>query len=405
MTTPLKGLRVFDISRILAGPTCTQLLGDLGADIIKVERPGHGDDTRKWGPPYLKDKDGIETRQSAYYLSSNRNKRSITIDISTPEGQALARRMIAQSDILVENFKVGGMEKYGLSYADLKPDNPGLIYCSITGFGQTGPYASRPGYDYLAQAMGGLMSLTGEPDGAPMRVGIGIADVMCGMYASTAILAALRHRDQTGEGQAIDLALLDTQVGWLISEGVSYLTSGDLPVRHGDEHANIVPYKVFKCADDYLVLAVGNDGQFIRFCAYAGIPELSRDPRFETNSNRIENRQELYEILPPYMEKKTRAEWLEGLEAIDVPAGPVNNIEQVFSDPQIIQRGMKLEMPLADSEGGSIDLISNPINLSGTPVSYRYPPPTIGEHTEELLRELLDLEPSEIDGLRERGVV
>ena len=405
MTAPLKGLRVFDLTRILAGPTCTQLLGDLGADIIKVERPGQGDDTRKWGPPYLKDRTGADTSQSAYYLSSNRNKRSVTIDIAQPEGQALAKRLIAKCDILVENFKVGGLAKYGLSYADLKADNPGLIFCSITGFGQTGPYAPRAGYDYLAQGMGGMMSLTGEPDGVPMKVGVGIADVMCGMYASTAILAALRHRDRTGEGQAIDLALLDTQIAWLINEGLNYLTSGELPKRQGDEHPNIVPYKVMPCADGHVIVAVGNDGQFARFCELAGAPELAEDPRFRTNSDRVRNRRALYDILPEYTVKKTQGEWLEGLEERGVPAGPVNNLDQVFADPQVIERGMKLTLPLEDSESGQVDLIANPIKLSGTPVEYRNPPPTMGQHTDQVLDELLGLESQEIARLKDSGVI
>jgi len=283
MTAPLEGLRVFDLTRILAGPTCTQLLGDLGADIIKVERPNAGDDTRKWGPPYVRDAAGRDTTESAYYLSSNRNKRSITLDISKPEGQALARRLIAHCDVMIENFKVGDMARYGLSYADLKEEFPGLVYCSITGFGQTGPYAPRAGYDLLAQGLGGIMSVTGEPDRPPMKVGVGIADVMCGMYATVAVLAALRHRERTGQGQYIDLALLDSQVAWLVNVGLNYLTSGEVPQRVGNEHPNIVPYNVMPCADGYVILAVGNDSQFVKFCAFAGRPDLAEDPRFTTN--------------------------------------------------------------------------------------------------------------------------
>ena len=288
-TGPLAGLRVFDLSRILAGPTCTQLLGDLGADVIKIERPGAGDDTRKWGPPYLKGKDG-DTDESAYYLASNRNKRSVTIDISKPEGQALAKRLIAKCDIMIENFKAGDMARYGLSHADLKGALPGLIYCSISGFGQTGPYAPRAGYDMLAQGIGGLMSVTGEPDRPPMKVGVGIADVMCGMYASTAILAALHHREKTGEGQYIDLALLDTQVAWLVNVGLNYLTSKEVPQRVGNEHPNIVPYNVLPSSDGFIILAVGNDSQFQKFCDFAGAPELAKDPRFATNEARVKNR-------------------------------------------------------------------------------------------------------------------
>ncbi|WP_282609682.1 CaiB/BaiF CoA-transferase family protein [Pelagibius sp. Alg239-R121] len=402
---PLAGLRVFDLTRILAGPTCTQLLGDLGADIIKIERPGQGDDTRKWGPPYLKDKDGGDTKESAYYLSSNRNKRSLAIDISKPEGQALAKRLIAQSDILVENYKVGGLAKYGLSYDDLKDEFPGLIFCSITGFGQTGPYAPRAGYDYLAQGIGGIMSLTGESDGAPMKVGVGIADVMCGMYASSAILAAIHHRSQTGEGQHIDLALLDTQVSWLVNEGLNYLTSGKVPTRLGNEHANIVPYKVLPAADGFFILAVGNDRQFKTFCDFAGAPELAEDPRFLTNSDRVRNREALYALLPDVTKRKTQQEWVDGLAGIHVPSGPVNSLDQVFEDPQIQARGMKLTMPYPESQSGDVDLIANPIKFSGTPVTYRRPPPSAGQHSEEVLNELLDLSEAEIAALRSDGVI
>ncbi|TQV80640.1 CaiB/BaiF CoA transferase family protein [Denitrobaculum tricleocarpae] len=402
---PLAGLRVFDLTRILAGPTCTQLLGDLGADIIKIERPGQGDDTRKWGPPYIRNTKGEDTKESAYYLSSNRNKRSLAIDISKPEGQALAKRLIAQSDILVENYKVGGLAKYGLSYDDLKDEFPGLIYCSITGFGQTGPYAPRAGYDYLAQGIGGIMSLTGESDGAPMKVGVGIADVMCGMYASSAILAALHHRTQTGKGQQIDLALLDTQVSWLVNEGLNYLTSGKVPTRLGNEHANIVPYKVMPAADGFFILAVGNDRQFKSFCDYAGAPELAEDPRFATNSDRVKNREALYALLPDVTKRKTQQEWVEGLADIHVPSGPVNTLDQVFEDPQIRARGMKLTMPYPESQSGEVDLIANPIKYSGTPVTYRRPPPTAGQHSEEVLQELLELSENEIAGLRDSGVI
>jgi crotonobetainyl-CoA:carnitine CoA-transferase CaiB-like acyl-CoA transferase len=402
---PLAGLRVFDLTRILAGPTCTQLLGDLGADIIKIERPGEGDDTRKWGPPYIKDVHGKDSRESAYYLSSNRNKRSLSIDISKPEGQALAKRLIAQSDILVENYKVGGLAKYGLSFEDLKDEFPGLIYCSITGFGQTGPYAARAGYDYLAQGMGGIMSLTGEPDGAPVKVGVGIADVMCGMYASSAILAALHHRTMTGKGQHIDLALLDTQVAWLVNEGLNYLTSGKVPKRLGNEHPNIVPYKVLPASDGFFILAVGNDRQFQSFCGFAGAPELASDPRFVTNPDRAKNREALYDLLPEITKGKTQQEWIDGLAGLHVPCGPVNSLDQVFEDPQIKARGMKLTMPYPGSERGEVDLIANPIRFSGTPVSYRRPPPTAGQHSQEILNELLELTEEEIAALRDGGII
>ena len=405
MTGPLEGLRIFDLTRILAGPTCTQLLGDLGAEVFKIERPDHGDDTRKWGPPFAKDAEGRDTTYSAYFLSSNRNKRSVTIDIALPEGQALAKRLLAKSDILVENFKAGGLARYGLAYDDLKADHPGLIYCSITGFGQTGPYAPRAGYDFLAQGLGGMMSITGEPDGEPMKVGVGIADVMCGMYAVAAILAAVHHRSKTGEGQHIDLALLDTQVAWLINEGLNYLTSGVVPRRLGNEHPNIVPYKVLPASDGYFILAVGNDRQFQRFCDFAGAPELAEDPRFRTNADRVMNREALYALLPDVTRRKTSAEWAEGLHRLGVPCSPVNDIAEVFEDPQVKAREMKLTMPLDAVEGGQVDLIANPIKFSGTPVTYRAPPPEAGQHTDAVLRELLGLESDELAALRDQGVV
>ncbi|MDJ0971177.1 MAG: CaiB/BaiF CoA-transferase family protein [Kiloniellales bacterium] len=404
MTAPLAGLRVFDLTRILAGPTCTQLLGDLGCDVIKIERPGEGDDTRKWGPPFLQNEAGEDSTEAAYYLSSNRNKRSLTLDIANKKGQALARRLIAGCDILVENFKVGGLAKYGLSYADLKDDCPGLIYCSITGFGQTGPYAPRAGYDYLAQGLGGIMSLTGPVDGEPYKVGVGIADVMCGMYAVSAILAALHHRHQTGKGQHVDLALLDTQVAWLVNEGLNYLTSGKVSKRQGNEHPNIVPYKVLPCADGYFILAVGNDRQFQSFCAFAEAPELASDPRFTTNADRVRNREALYALLPEVTVKKTQAEWVDGLAGLHVPCGAVNTLDQVFADPQVVHRGMHLKMPYPSSRSGEVDLIGNPIKFSETPVDYRHAPPTCGEHTDEVLLEF-GLSPEEIAGLKDGGVI
>ncbi|MEM7173575.1 MAG: CaiB/BaiF CoA-transferase family protein [Pseudomonadota bacterium] len=404
-TSPLAGLRVFDLTRILAGPTCTQLLGDLGADVIKIERAGQGDDTRRWGPPYLKDKEGNDTQQSAYFLCTNRNKRSFSLDIAKPEGQALAKKIIAKCDILVENFKVGGLAKYGLSYDDLKNEFPQLIYCSVTGFGQDGPYAARAGYDYLAQGMGGIMSLTGETNGSPMKVGVGIADVMCGMYASSAILSAIYHRDKTGRGQHIDMALLDTQVSWLINEGLNYLTSGEVPRRQADEHPNIVPYKVMPVADGHVIFAVGNDSQFRKFCQFAGIAEVADDPRYTTNSNRVKNRQALYDYLPKITKLKTQSEWLEGLAALGVPAGPVNNLQQVFDDPQVRHRQMQIEMPFEESATGKVSLIGNPIKFSETKVSYRRPPPRLGEHTDEILDELLKLEPAEVAEMKAREII
>jgi len=402
---PLAGLRLFDLSRILAGPTCTQLLGDLGADVIKIERPGAGDDTRKWGPPYLKGEGGKDTTESAYYLASNRNKRSVTIDIAKPEGQALAKRLIAKCDIMVENFKAGDMARYGLSHADLKGAQPALIYCSISGFGQTGPYAPRAGYDMLAQGIGGMMSVTGEPDRPPMKVGVGIADVMCGMYATTAILAALHHREKTGEGQYIDLSLLDSQVAWLVNVGLNYLTSRQVPQRVGNEHPNIVPYNVLPSSDGFIILAVGNDGQYQKFCDFAGVPELAKDPRFVTNELRVRNRKAIYELLPDITRRKSQAEWIAGLAKLGVPCSPVNTVDQVFADPQVRHRQMQIAMPHPLSASGSVDLIGNPIKYSGTPIDYALPPPYLGQHTDEVLKELLAMPETEIAGLRQRGIV
>jgi crotonobetainyl-CoA:carnitine CoA-transferase CaiB-like acyl-CoA transferase len=405
MNAPLAGIRVFDLTRILAGPTCTQLLGDLGAEVIKIEQPGKGDDTRGWGPPYVKDAQSRETTESAYYLSANRNKRSLSLDLSRPEGQEIARSLIARSDVLVENFKVGGLARYGLGYADLAPDFPELIYCSITGFGQSGPYAPRAGYDYLAQGMGGIMSLTGEPEGTPMKVGIGIADIMCGMYAAVAILAALRHREAGGGGQQIDLALLDSQVAWLSYEGLNYLVSGEVPERRGNEHPNIVPYRVMPAADGHFILAVGNDAQFARFADFAGAPELARDPRYRTNSARLGNRRELYDRLEDLTRTKTCREWLEGLEALGVPSGAVNRLDKVFADPQVQARGMQIAMPREGVADGEIPLIANPIRFSETAIEYRHPPPKAGEQSNEILDEVLGLSPAEIAKLASKGII
>ncbi len=404
-TGALSGIRIFDLTRILAGPTCTQLLGDLGADVIKIERPGHGDDTRRWGPPYVTDAAGRPTSESAYYLCANRNKRSLALDISRPEGQELARRLIARCDVLVENFKVGSLAKYGLGYEDLRREFPRLVYCSITGFGQTGALAPRAGYDFLAQGQGGIMSITGEPDGEPLKVGVGIADVMCGMYAAVAILAALRHRDATGEGQHIDMALLDSQVAWLVNEGVNYLVSGRVPRRLGNEHPNIVPYKAFESADGWVILAVGNDRQFRRWCDFAGAPELAADPRFATNSARVENRGALYARMLPIMRRKTTAEWVDGLADLGVPCGPVNDIAGVFADPQVRARGMRIDLPHPLAGGGTVPLIANPVKMSATPPDYRHPPPLLGQHTEELLRELIGATPEAIADWRAAGII
>ena len=405
MPGPLAGIRVFDLTRILAGPTCTQLLGDLGADVIKIEKTGAGDDTRKWGPPYVQDKEGRNTSESAYYLSSNRNKRSLAIDIATPEGQALAKRLIARCDIMVENFKVGDMARYGLAYTDLKAANPRLIYCSITGFGQTGPYAPRAGYDMLAQGLGGIMSVTGEPDRPPMKVGVGIADIMCGMYATVAILAALHHRDRTGEGQFIDLALLDSQVAWLATVGLNYLTSGKVPGRVGNEHPNIVPYNVMAASDGHVILAVGNDSQFVKFCNFAGHPEWAQDARFVTNERRIANRRAIYELIEPVLHARTQKHWVEGLAQIGVPCSPVNTVDQVFTDPQVLARGMKIAMPHALAGKGEVDLIGNPIKYSATPIDYRLPPPRLGAHSREVLKEMLDMDEAVFEALKRQGIV
>lgn len=389
---PLKGLRVLDLSRILAGPTCTQLLGDLGADIIKIERPGSGDDTRGWGPPFVTDKDGNDTRESAYYMCANRNKRSVAIDIANPKGAAVIRQLLKSCDILIENFKPGGLKKYGLDYPSLKADFPGLVYCSISGFGQTGPNAHKAGYDLMAQGYGGIMSLTGEPGGEPMKVAVGIADVVCGMYASNAILACLRHRDKTGQGQYIDLALVDSQIAWLINAGTNYLTSHQEPKRFGNQHANIVPYQVFEASDGHIILAVGNDGQYQRFCELIERSDLADNPRYATNRARLENRDELVAILADLISRWKKQDLLDGLEQRGVPAGPVNTLPEVFATSQVKAREMKIAMdhPLAAS--GSVDLIGNPLKLSETPVNYNRPPPTLGQHTKEVLTELLGKE-------------
>jgi crotonobetainyl-CoA:carnitine CoA-transferase CaiB-like acyl-CoA transferase len=405
MPGPLAGIRIFDLSRILAGPSATQLLGDLGAEVIKIERPGQGDDTRQWGPPFLKDEQGRDTTESAYYLSCNRSKRSATLDIAKPEGQALARRLIGTCDVVIENFKAGDLARYRLDYESLKAEFPKLVYCSITGFGQTGPYAAQAGYDILIQAMGGIMSITGDPGGPPMKVGVAIVDVMCGMYACVAVLAALRHRDRTGEGQFIDLALLDTQVSWLVNQGANYLVSGKAPGRLGNAHPNIVPYTVMPAADGWFVLGVGNDAQYRKFCAFAGRPELAQDERFATNAARVKHRDVLYPMLEELTRAHPRDHWVEGLSKLGVPAGPVNDIAQVFADPQVQARGMRIEMERAGVAGGTVPMIGNPIKFSRSPVEYRDPPPRLGEHTGQVLRDLLGLTPEEIERLRKRGVV
>lgn len=404
-TGPLRNLRVLDLTRILAGPAGTQILGDLGAEVIKIENPKGGDDTRQWGPPFLKTTDADNRQQSSYFMAVNRNKQSVAVDIAHPDGQVLVRELAGVCDILIENFKVGGLAKYGLSYEHLKVDHPGLIYCSITGFGQTGPYAGRPGYDYLVQGMGGMMSLTGEPDGEPVKVGVGIADVVCGMYGIIGILAALNHRQLTGEGQHIDMSLLDTQVAWLVNEGMNYILSGDVPKRLGNAHANIVPYQLFPSSDGHFILAVGNDGQFARFCAFAGLDGIAGDPRFKTNPDRLENRDALVDIIRAATCQHPSTHWITGLEACNVPCGPVNSLDQVFEDPQIVARGMKITMGHDDTESGKVDLIGSPVRMSGSPVSYRQVPPNIGEHTARVLGDLLDIDDDRLQELAKNGVI
>ncbi len=405
MTGPLHGLRVFDLTRILAGPTCTQILGDLGADVIKVEQPGSGDDTRRFAPPFIKDDAGDDTDVSAYFCSSNRNKRSITLNLAGEEGQDLARRLIGHSDILVENFKFGGLAKYGLGYEQLEAGHPGLIYCSITGFGHTGPYAKRPGYDVLIQAMGGFMSVTGDPGGKPQKAGIPIADLMAGMYASVAITAALRHRERTGEGQHIDIGMLDAMTATLSIMGLNYLATGETPKRLGNAHPNIVPYQAFASADGDIVLAAANDAQFRRFCEFAGVPELADDENYKTNELRVRNRGELTEKLQSIIAAKPSAHWLEGLEKVNVTCGPINTIEQVFADAQVQARGMDLEMPHPATGAKPVHLIASPIRMSKTGPDYRYPPPLLGQHTEEVLADLLGMGADEVAELRRRGIV
>jgi crotonobetainyl-CoA:carnitine CoA-transferase CaiB-like acyl-CoA transferase len=386
----LDGVRVLDLSRVLAGPWCTQTLADLGADVIKVERPGAGDDTRGWGPPFLQDTAGHDTAEAAYYLGTNRNKRSITIDLAHPEGQALVRRLALQCDVMVENFKVGDMARYGLDAAAMLTLNPRLVYCSITGFGQTGPYRDRAGYDYAIQGIGGLMSVTGErddrPGGGPQKVGVAVADLFTGMYATVGILAALRHRDATGQGQVLDMALLDTQVAMLANLGANYLVTGQPPKRAGNAHQNIVPYQVFEVADGHLILAVGNDGQFQKFCAVAGRPELAADPRFATNAGRVRHREVLVPLLAALMRARAKADWLAALEAAKVPCGAINDLGEVFADPQVQARQMttRVAHPLA----GTVELVASPLKLSATPASARRAPPLLGQHTDEVLAEL-----------------
>jgi crotonobetainyl-CoA:carnitine CoA-transferase CaiB-like acyl-CoA transferase len=402
---PLAGLKIFDLTRVLAGPSCVQILGDLGADVIKIERPKVGDDTRKFGPPFIKNTEGDQTTESGYYLSANRNKRSITLDLTKPEGQLLARQIIAKCDILVENFKVGNLAKYGLSYDDLKTEFPGLVYCSITGFGQTGPMATQPGYDFMAQGIGGLMSITGEKGRDPQRVGVPIADLTAGLWAAISINAALRHREITGEGQQVDISLLDTQISTLSIQGLNYLTSGEVPGLLGNAHPNIVPYQVFPTSDGNIIISIGNDVQFVRFCTFIGRLELSLDEKFKTNEMRVRNRDELTNIINDITHEKTSKYWLVGLEKIKVACGPINRIDQAFENPQVQSREMEIEMRHPATGNQPVKLIGSPIKMSQTPVSYRRPPPMLGEHTEEILSEFLELSPDACFELRKKGII
>lgn len=411
----LHGIRVLDLSRVLAGPWCTQTLADLGADVIKIERPGTGDDTRTWGPPFLKDQDGQDTAEAAYYLGANRNKRSITCDIAQAGGQALVRELVAHCDIFVENFKVGDMARYGLDYASLRAINPRLVYCSVTGYGQTGPYRERAGYDYAVQGMGGLMSITGERDdlgGGPQKVGVAVADLFTGMYATVAVLAALRHAERTGEGQHVDMALLDTQVAMLANLGANYLVSGKVPGRAGNAHQNIVPYQVFEVLPppgapegtrDHLILAVGNDSQFAKFCTVAGRPDLAQDPRYAKNQDRVRHRGELVPLLESLLKMRTKADWLAALEAAKVPCGAINALDEVFVDPHVVARGMvhTWEHPVA----GPVRLVASPMKFSATPVRTDLPPPLLGQHTDEVLQLVLGWSPETIAQMRQEGCI
>ncbi len=407
MAGPLTHIKVLDLSRVLAAPWAGQNLADLGAEVIKVERPGGGDDSRAFGPPWLKDPQGADTKESAYFAAANRGKKSITINLSKPEGQELVRKLAAQVDVLLENYKHGDLARYGLGYEDLRKINPKLIYCSVTGFGQTGPYRERPGYDFMVQGMGGLMSITGErddlPGGGPQRVGVPIVDIMTGMYASIAVCAAIAHRAETGVGQHLDLALLDTQVAFLANQAMNYLATGEAPGRLGNAHPNIVPYQTFHTSDGDIILACGNDNLFNKFCEIAGCKALAQDPRFVTNAKRVENRVEITAQLNAVFAQRTTREWVDLLEQAGVPNGPINNLQQVFDEPQVKARGVRIEME--HPTAGKVPLVASPMRFSATPVEYKLPPPTLGQHTEEILRDVLKLDDAAIAGLRAGKIV
>jgi formyl-CoA transferase len=403
----LSHIRVLDLSRVLAGPWCAQNLADLGADVIKVERPGAGDDTRHWGPPFAKDANGKETQESAYFICINRNKRSITVDIAKPEGQEIIRKLASESDVVIENYKLGDLAKYGLDYESLKKLKPDLIYCSITGFGQTGPFAHRPGYDFIVQGMGGFMSVTGEADGvkgaSPQKAGVAIADIFTGMYASTAILAAVIHRDQTGEGQYIDMSLLDTQIAVMANVSSAYLTSGEVPRRIGNASVTIVPYQTFPTSDGWMIVAAGNDSQYRQFVTAGNEAHLADNPRYATNPLRVQHRDELVPLLEEMTRKKTKASWINLLEKANVPCGPINNFKEVFENEQVIHRGVQIDVP--HPTVGTMKLVASPMRLSKTPPEVRMAPPTLGQHTQEILHERLKLDDQAIAALRTKGII
>ncbi|MBU9133219.1 CoA transferase [Burkholderia multivorans] len=403
----LSHIRVLDLTRVLAGPWCAQTLADFGADVIKIERPGAGDDTRHWGPPYLKDAHGADTAEAAYYLAANRNKRSVTVDIAAPEGQQIVRELAAQSDVVLENYKVGQLKKYGLDYASLRAVKPDLVYCSVTGFGQTGPYAHRAGYDFIVQGIGGFMSITGErdgvPGGGPQKAGVAIADLATGLYSTIAVLAALAHRDRTGEGQYIDMALLDVQVALLANMNTNFLASGTPPVRWGNAHPNIVPYQTFQTSDGWIIVAVGNDGQFRKFVEAGGRPELADDERFATNPARVRHRDTLVPILAEMVKTRSKTAWIDALEAAGVPCGPINDLAEVFANEQVVARGMEVALP--HPCGADVKLVRNPVRMSATPPDARTAPPLLGAHTDDVLRDMLGYDDARIAALKAKQAI